>query len=355
MRLLLAALLQASVAFVGVNVVHVEGESALAQTVIVTGDRITEIGPVSEVIIPQDARVVYGGTLAPGLMDMHVHLREVDLPRYVESGITLVRDMAGLDSVLRTAARVRNGELPGPEIVIATKLLNGPNPTAPSFATIVPSAAAAASTVDAELARGCDFVKLYQNLQPPVYDAIVAAARARRVRVGGHVSEHVAIEHAIASQDTIEHLSGYRGRTDLTALAEASRASGVWNCPTLKVLARPANRAIVKALHDAGARLLAGTDAGYLLPAGTALFDEFDEMRAAGLPPRAILASATIAPAEYLGRSNELGRVEVGYVANLVLLDGDPLADLATLRKPRGVMIRGSWTPLNVRRRAVRR
>lgn len=355
MRLFFAAFVQASVAFVGVNLVHVQGEPALGQTVIVAGERITAVGPVGEVTVPEDARVVYGGWLAPGLMDMHVHVREADLPRYVESGITLVRDMAGLDSVLQTAERVRRGDLPGPEIVIATKLLNGPNPTAPYFATVVPSAAAAASIVDTELARGCDFVKLYQNLQPSVYDAIVAAARARGVRVGGHVSEHVSIEHAIRSQDTIEHLSGYRGRTDLSALAEASRASGVWNCPTLKVLARPANRPIVKALHDAGARLLAGTDAGYLLPAGTALFDEFDEMLATGLPPRAILASATLAPAEYLGRSDELGRVEVGYVANLVLLDGDPLSDLSALRKPRGVMIRGTWTPLNIRRRAVRR
>ena len=349
--LLIAALLAQTTAFIGVNVVDVAGEPQLGQTVIVTGERIVSVGP--DVEIPEGARLVYGGWLSPGLMDMHVHLRAEDVPRYLENGITLVRDMAGIDSALAVTRDVRAGRIEGPEIVIGTRLLNGPNPIRPFFSTVVSSAAAARPVVDAELARGCDFVKLYHNLQPAVYDAIVAAARARGVKVGGHVSEHVDIRHAIRSQDTIEHLIGYRGG-DASELARLSAEAGVWNVPTLKVVPQDWMPPMLKALYDAGARIMAGTDAGYLLPAGTALHDEFEEMRRAGLPRRAILASATLAPAEYLGRSDELGRIAPGYLANLVLVSENPLEDLSTFRKPRAAMIHGRWMPLPTRRRAAR-
>src|SRR5689334_20482110 len=96
-------LLAAAIVFVGVNVVPMDSERVLAgQSVIVEDARITGIGPVDEIAIPDGARVIYGNGrwLLPGLVDMHAHVVATDLPRYVENGITTVRDMAGLDSVL---------------------------------------------------------------------------------------------------------------------------------------------------------------------------------------------------------------------------------------------------------------
>ncbi len=97
-----------------------------------------------------------------------------------------------------------------------------------SVKTRAPSTSSPTAAVDEQLARGCDSVKLYDGLARDVYDAIVVAARARGVKVAGHVSSNVPLAHAMAMQDSIEHLSGYPLFANLQALAErrASRACG---------------------------------------------------------------------------------------------------------------------------------
>lgn len=352
-------------AFAGVNVVPMDGERVLyGQTVLVEGDRVAAIGPVAEVAIPEGARVIYGRGrwLVPGLVDMHVHMREVDLPRYVENGITTVRDLAGLDSVLALVGRDH-----APRILAASKLLTGANPQNPFFSRPVTRVQDAAAAVDEQLARGATSIKVYDGLLLDVYDAIVRRARERGVKVAGHVSQNVPILHAMTAQDSIEHLSGYPLGDDDRGYAEASREAGVWNCPTMVVftqyvtrdLPEPARtellarrRAFLTALDEAGARILAGTDAGYLVPAGVSLHDELAELRAAGLTPYEALRAATRAPGEYLDDPT-LGVIAVGARADLVLVAENPLENLAILRTPAGVMLRGTWIPY-ARRRAVR-
>jgi imidazolonepropionase-like amidohydrolase len=92
----------------------------------------------------------------------------------------------------------------------------------------------------------------------------------------------------------------------------------------------------------AGVRLLVGTDTGDVFVApGIGLHREMALWRGAGIPPRAILAAATAAPAAYFGLTGRIGRVAPGEVADLLFLDSDPLADLAALRRPRAVMQAG--------------
>ena len=366
---LVAALISGATAFVGVNVVPMDGGPALAgQTVIVRDARVERIGPVTEVEVPIDARVVYGRGrwLVPGLIDMHVHIRAVDLPAYVANGITTVRDLAGLDSVLATRGRVERGELLGPRILVSSQLLCGAGYSNPPFTRPVTTASGAAAAVDEQLARGATSIKVYEELAPAVYDAIVTAARARGLLIAGHVSRHVGVAHAIETLDSIEHLSGYPLPAS-QALIDATRDSGVWNCPTLHVYTAhvttgmPAEqreqllnqrRALVTALDSAGARILAGTDAGYLVPAGTSLHEELAELSAAGLTNEEVLASATRSAGEYLGDPT-LGVITVGARADLLLVNDNPLEDLATLRTPAGVMLNGRWISWE-RRRATR-
>jgi imidazolonepropionase-like amidohydrolase len=366
----LAALLLQATAFVGVNVLPMDGGPPLTgQTVIVRGAQVAQIGPVGEVQIPSDAKVVYGRGrwLVPGLVDMHVHIRGVDLPAYVSNGVTTVRDLAGLDSVLDTMRRVESGELLGPRILASSKLLTGPNPGNPFFSRPVTSAADAGPAVDEQLARGAKSIKVYNGLSLPVYDAIVNAAHARGVQVAGHVSENVGITHAIQMQDSIEHLSAYPLPAS-QSLINATRDSGVWNCPTQVVFRdsvtsgmSPAQReqllaqrrALIGALDAAGARILAGTDAGYLVPAGTSLHEELAELSAAGLTNEKVLAAATRSAGEYLGDPT-LGVINAGARADLLLVNENPLENLATLRNPAGVMLNGRWISYD-RRRAVRK
>jgi imidazolonepropionase-like amidohydrolase len=76
---------------------------------------------------------------------------------------------------------------------------------------------------------------------------------------------------------------------------------------------------------------------------GFSLHDELELLVAAGLTPREALAAATRLPAVWLGVDQERGTIEVGKAADLVLLDADPLADIANTRRIHGVMLNGRW------------
>jgi imidazolonepropionase-like amidohydrolase len=177
--------------------------------------------------------------------------------------------------------------------------------------------------------------------------------------------------------------------TRVRALAAATRAAGAWNCPTLMsrlydgtqadvdaFLSSPAaayiapewrasladrrripwlsnfsgqdfanavagharQDALVRALRDAGAGILAGTD---LDPWGFTLHDELRRLRGAGLTALEALRTATLNPARYLGATDSLGTVAPGKLADLVLLDADPLSDIENTTRIRAVVANG--------------
>lgn len=97
-------------------------------------------------------------------------------------------------------------------------------------------------------------------------------------------------------------------------------------------------------LHEAGVTLLAGTDIGntYLVP-GRTLHDELVLFVEHGLTPLEALQTATLNPARVFGMADSLGTVAEGQVADLVLLDADPLADIANVRQVAGVVRNGEW------------
>lgn len=105
-------------------------------------------------------------------------------------------------------------------------------------------------------------------------------------------------------------------------------------------------RQLIKALHDAGAGLLLGSDAPqwWNVPGFSAL-RELELIVAAGLTPYQALETGTRNVAVYFGIANQQGTVEVGKRADLVLLDGNPLADITNVWRQAGVMIRGRWIP----------
>lgn len=122
-------------------------------------------------------------------------------------------------------------------------------------------------------------------------------------------------------------------------------------------------RRFVKALDDAGVPLLSGTDAPDIpgLVPGFALHRNLSALVEAGLSPRAALATATRVPGEFVRRHRPelpaFGIVAEGARADLLLVAGDPLADLATLISPLGVMADGRWYPradLEARKQSVR-
>ena len=99
---------------------------------------------------------------------------------------------------------------------------------------------------------------------------------------------------------------------------------------------------LVRGLHEAGAGLLLGTDTGnpFVLP-GFAVHRELALLVEAGLDPYAAIAAGSASVGRFLGR--EVGRVEIGCRADLLLVDDNPLRDPSTLSRPRGVAIGGRW------------
>ncbi|HEY7466525.1 MAG TPA: amidohydrolase family protein, partial [Dehalococcoidia bacterium] len=104
-------------------------------------------------------------------------------------------------------------------------------------------------------------------------------------------------------------------------------------------------RQVATALHRAGVQLVVGTDAlgAPLITPGSSLHRELALLHDAGLRPYEVLRAATAAPAAFLGKADEFGTIQVGQRADLLLLEQDPLASLATLREPLAVMVRGQW------------
>jgi len=99
---------------------------------------------------------------------------------------------------------------------------------------------------------------------------------------------------------------------------------------------------ITRQAHEAGVWIMAGTDASdSFCFHGSGLHDELALMVRGGMAPLAVLRAATIVPAQYVGRSEDFGAVAPGRVADLVLLDGNPLADIQNTRRIRAVVFNG--------------
>ncbi len=253
------------VAFVGVHVVPMTGDGDLLrnQTVLVRNDRIAAIGERGRIAVPAGARVVEGEGryLLPGLADLHVHLEYFDEPGvlnlFLANGVTTVRNMDGRPYILEWRRRIAAGELLGPAIHTAGPLLDGDPPVRPDN-TVVRDAAEARAAVLAQADAGYDFIKVYSNLSPEAYRAVLAAARERGLPVAGHVPRKVDLAESLAAGQTIEHLADYGDWIEaddspflnrwhwsklylampvdakkLESAAERIARAGVWTVPTL--------------------------------------------------------------------------------------------------------------------------
>ena len=343
-------------------------------TVIVSGDRITAVGPARSIAVPRGATVLdgRGKFLIPGLWDMHAHLfatlpldpndpapRDYFVPRLVAGGITGVRSMWDDPGAIR---RLR--AIPGvPRIVSCGPILDGPQPYVPG-ALAISNAGQARDAVRRLKNDGVDFIKVYSLLPRDAYFAIAEETRAVSLPFAGHIPNSVTPEEASdAGQKSLEHLMGMESVDPRKASALFARfvKNGTWLTPTLtalrgltlfddpkqlndpRIASLPelfqkywksggagvrsdvktfqGQLELVGALHRAGVKLLAGTDTPnpFVYP-GESLHDELELLVKAGLTPIEALRCATLRPAEYLGMPDRLGSISTGKLADLVLL-----------------------------------
>jgi imidazolonepropionase-like amidohydrolase len=395
----LAPLAEGSFAIVGARIVDGTTRAPIENgAVIIRGGRIAAVGSRDAVAIPPGLRTIdgRGKTILPGLWDMHAHaaLPEWGLA-YLGVGVTTARDMGGEKPFL-VAFRdaIRSSKVLGPRLLLAG-LVDGSG--AEAFGTVYADTPdEGRKVVDAYHAAGFQQMKLYTLIKPDVAGAIIRRAHELRMTVTGHVPRAMTLESMVDSgTDNVAHLPvrgdtgsaevkqqiamlaakhvvidptvswnellGHATRTALTSFqpgfAEAPwplRASygSVRNVGDSASSARAlrSQLAVIKAMHDAGVRIVAGTDYG--LP-GFSLLRELELYVDAGMTPLDVIRAATVVSAEVMGLSGDVGTIEVGKRADLLVLDGDPLQDIHNIRTGRWVIANGRMFDMTALRRAV--
>lgn len=298
-----------------------------------------------------------GAVLLPGLIDAHVHLTgQENLAQLASYGVTTALDMATWPPKLLASLRgvpgrtdIRSAGTPaiGP---------GGPHAKIPGMAgdALVLDPDQAQRFVAARIAEGSDYLKIV--LEAPgqggpdqaTVDALVDAARAGGMATIAHASSAGAFEMALAAGvAVVTHvpLGPPLGADVVARLVD----DGVIAVPTLTMMEGIAGTVgrpeafggallTVGALHRAGVPILAGTDANsqqgvpYQVKHGESLHHELELLVSAGLSTVEALRAATNLPARHFGLDDR-GAIRPGLRADLVLIDGDPVADIRATRK----------------------
>jgi imidazolonepropionase-like amidohydrolase len=376
-------------AFIDVNVIPMDIERVLAsQTVLVENGRITALGPANQVQVPAGAVRIdgKGKYLIPGLANMHPHgrLTEAQLQEArtqnwlfgeLAIGVTTMRHLVGGTLTPEQLRKhFETGKVPSPRMYIAPRFPGAEGGTLPRPDTVGALVAAAKAAGYHHI--GWKLGSKLINREPEMIayvDSLVAAARRVKLSLADH-SHRLPFGLVLAigtTNGSIEHLSGvfydtlgiwnleyWKTRTTqapptevsvskIAPLAALLKQSGVWVTPTLdchlkngshtQVVSVASFRAMTKSLQDAGVGLfLSGDDGGNI-------HDELAALVRAGLTPYQALVTGTRNPAQYLRLQDSSGTVAVGKWADLVLLSGNPLADVQHAKQPVGVMIAGQW------------
>jgi enamidase len=191
-----------------------------------------------------------------------------------------------------------------------------------------------------------EFKSSFPKLRSEIVKAIVEEARAAGLPVTVHVTdESMALEALTAGVSGLEH--GPNAPLDPDALARALKSPERSLVPTLATLAARATPALqlrsqtVAALHKAGVRIVVGTDTRLQMPPGLSTIQEVELLVKAGLSPEAALKAATSVAARHLGLETEIGTLEVGMSADILLVRGDPLSSIADLHQVDAVVQTG--------------
>ena len=361
--------------------------------VVIDGGRVVAAGPAEGPAAPPGAGVIdlSGRFVMPGLVDAHSHisivpgqgdqigqLRRPPVPQALQATANLRRDLAAGTTTMRVMAEehfldvevreaIQAGVIPGPRLLCATRGITASNGHGRALSSF-DGVDAVRRGVRENFARGADHVKLFATggvssaattLNAPGYSREeIRAAVEEAERVGKYAAAHahggaglrIAVEEGVA---TIEH--GALASDEDVALMIDRRA---WLVCTLSILFHPdgiergdASRpAIMEKVRWArgvvnerfprilksGVRFAVGTDSMH----GQMAF-ELEALVRFGVPPREALLAATRRGAEACRVEREVGTLEPGKRADLIAVEGDPLRDIAAMRRVVFVMTDG--------------
>ena len=374
------------------------GQMLTKQVVLISGDRITEVGPASQVKIPAGAEVIdfSQATVLPGLIDAHTHMfnqRKANgttedymliavhnVQADLRAGFTAARDMTSHgngygDVAVRDA--INQGRLDGPRYQVSTRgIVWSANPLDPA-APVNPLNPIAVHTVEEaraavreEIAHGADWIKLYPagaysfnaagkdlyevTYPLPVVQALIDETHRLGKKNGCHVYGGEGQRNAIiAGCDTIEHGFGL-DQEQVNMMV----AKGLFYDPTIVRYTEPYmddndkkntagkyriipifTKAATMAAATKGIKVMVGSGAdGSTFAHGTQALEFEALVKLANMTPARAIQSGTIVNAEALGWQDQIGSIEKGKYADLVAVSGDPLADITELQRVKFVM-----------------
>jgi imidazolonepropionase-like amidohydrolase len=318
---------------------------------------------------------------------------------YIANGVTQILNMDSVPASVGQRNEVESGRVWGPHMALAA-VVDGKRPEG----RIANTPADGRQMVRDLQGEGYNFVKVYWRLDVETFLAIVDEAKLRKIKVIGHIPKAFKgqLEKAfVPGFGMVAHAEEFSKHSDNFTDADAERfaklakQSDTWVTPNLiamrwiasqarsldELKANPHNaymhpllqskwvkanqynrdlskpstvayldrmvefhRRLVRAFKAEGVPMVAGTDAllSGVVP-GFSLHDELELLVEAGLTPPEALAAATRVPAEWLEVSGDRGTVAVGKRADLVLLEADPLANVANTRRISGIFLSGRY------------
>ena len=376
----------------GANVARFVDDSLQFETmdVFIEDGRIVELTATGQLGQAESRRVdVAGLYLMPGLIDLHTHIvsnfqsvddvdahyilqlnEPLDSRRQgaiaaakttLQAGFTTIRDVStegagSLDVALAKA--IEEGRIVGPRIVPSTlgiAATNGYLPfsadgrSKPQGAQTADTTAELQNAVRQQQANGARWIKVFADFPPdqdsrsiPMFslqqlEAVVKEAGRLGLGVAAHaVGDEAALNCIEAGVDTIEHGFALSEETMLLMVKEE-----VVLVPTLNALVPDDGLgadtqwvgSLAERIRRSGVVIGLGSDAGSAVAHGSN-FAEVFALVELGFPAEDVLRAATVVGADVLGRSNELGQIEVGYIADIVAYQNSPLDDIETLSKP---------------------
>jgi imidazolonepropionase-like amidohydrolase len=386
-----------TIAIFGATLIDGRGGPAIPDSVvIVRGDRIVHVGKRTAADIPPWTEMVEakGLTLLPGLIDSHFHIDGDDsLPTlYLSHGVTSLRDPGQWIEAYNEARKAR---APVPRLFLCGPHLDSPPPAYPKDSYIVRDADETRLAVNRFVDDGASAIKVYYRLPLALIKVAIDTAHKRGVPVMGHLEIVDARDAINAGIDGIEHATSFG--TALLPLREAEkyrqavladnnvRREGryqVWNSidlntpqasalfklivdhgvfvsPTLAVFERQTGDKDTAALHvhafkqmeafvglvkKAGGKVVVGSHSDVPhAKRGWAYQRELELLVASGLSPMEAIVAGTSENASYFHIDDRLGSIEVGKLADLILIQGDPSKDISNMRRVQRVMLNGIW------------
>ena len=383
------------VALKGARIITMKGDQVIEEgTILIENNKIKAVGKTEEITIPAEAKIVdvTGKTIMPGMVDVHAHLRtspdgispqqDWSYLANLSFGVTTSHDpSSNTEMVFSQSEMLKAGRMVGPRLYSTGSILYGADG---DFKVVINSLDDALSHLRRLKAVGAFSVKSYNQPRRDQRQQIIEAARQLKMKVvpeGGSTffhnmsmiaDGHTGIEHSIPISPVYKDVISFWNHTNVAYTPTLIVAYGgqwgenywydrtnVWEnerllnfTPRSIIDSRSRRRTTseygdyghievaktVKQIADGGTKINLGAH-GQIQ--GLGAHWELWMMVQGGMEPLQAIRAATLNGASYLGMSKELGSLETGKLADLIVMDENPLEDIRNSEKIKYVMING--------------